>query len=140
MRATAASWQGARTATLSGLVEGGAQLHASWLLLDGMEEFDETLGLYLDGEVQQLRFPAPYHVQAPTRWERRAGVAGAMRVERREAVADSYRAQLDSFYAAVVDGAECRTPPRQAARDVRLLRDAFALGLATTPSALNTLA
>jgi hypothetical protein len=49
-------------------------------------------------------------------------------------VGDAYVAELLHFRDCVVDGAECRTPPEQARRDIELLRDLF-LARATAPTA-----
>jgi predicted dehydrogenase len=131
---TAADWADGEAASFTVGLPGGATWHCAWLLLPGQLEFRETASLYFADGVHQVTFPAPYDVAAPV--EHRVG--GAADAERslvaRELVGDAYVAELLHFRDCVVDGAECRTPPEQARRDIELLRDLF-LARATAPTA-----
>jgi predicted dehydrogenase len=124
----AAHWQGAEAASISLSLKGGARWNSAWLLLEGMDEFRETVTLYLDDAVHTLCFGAPYQFDLATTYEIATGGNGQRR-ERFAAIRNVYRAELEHFHDCVVNSTPCRTPPEQAARDISVLRDAFAISL-----------
>jgi hypothetical protein len=92
---------------------------ATWMLLPGARAFHEELRLFAADGVRCLAFPAPYDASAPARLEVDGG-------ERRfEPAARSYASQLAHFHQCVTEGADCRTPAVQGARDVALLTDLY---------------
>ena len=66
-----------------------------------------------------------YHAAAPT----------VLRIDAEptrtwSAAADSYARELEHFHACVTRGAECRTPPEQAIRDIALLTELYRAAIA----------
>ncbi len=97
-------WAGGDAASFTAALPGGGLWQCAWLLLRDQMEFRERATLYFAEAVHELDLGAPY-VHA----------------------GDSYIAELRHFHACVVDGATCRTPAEQGARDVELLRDLYRL-------------
>ena len=123
----AAHWADGDAASFTARLPGGAVWHCAWLLLRGLMDFREHASLYFADAVHELEFPAPYWPDAP-RTHRVTGVRdGEHAVAVTEHVGDSYVAELRHFHACIVDGAECRTPPEQALRDIELLRELYRL-------------
>lgn len=110
---------------------GGARWTMAWALVEEAGAFSERIELLTHDGLRTLRFPAPYLRAAPVEYTRaRAAGATGVRTSGIAAIADPYERQLRHFHACVTDGAACRTPPAQAARDLALLGELFALGLA----------
>lgn len=112
-------------------VADGVRWNCTWLLLDGLEEFQETVSLYFEDAIHTLRFPSPYLGAAPTRYEQVGGQDGTTVRHRRERLHESYMSELEHFHDCIVAGVACRTPPEQARQDLALLRDLF---LAASPA------
>jgi predicted dehydrogenase len=128
---SAGDWGDGSGANISLRLPGGAGWHTAWLLLRGLEEFSETASFYFDGEIHRLRFPAPYHVQAPVLHEVVDAQDGQSRLRRRALMGDAYVAELAHFHDCVTTGAVCRTPPAQGRADIATLRDLFVVGRRT---------
>jgi predicted dehydrogenase len=129
----AAEWAAGDAASFTARLPGGATWHCAWLLLRGLMDFRERVGLYFADSVHELELPAPYW-PAAERVHRVTGVReGEHAVARSEHAGDAYLAELRHFHACVVDGIPCRTPPEQALRDIELLRDLYVL----TPSLIE---
>jgi predicted dehydrogenase len=124
----AADWAQGSGASVLQRLPNGAAWHTAWLLLRGLEEFCETVSFSFEGAIHRLRFPAPYHVQAPVVHEVVDAEDGQPRLRRRALVGDSYVAELEHFYDCVVEGVACRTPPEQGRDDIAALRDLFVAG------------
>ena len=117
----AAEWAAGGAASFSALLPGGVRWRGAWLLLDGQDEFRERATFYFTDGVYELELPVPYWPQA----ERRLRVARGDAVFTETFSGDTYVAELRHFADCIEHGAECRTPPQQAARDIELLRDLF---------------
>lgn len=118
-------WADGMAASLTYRLPAGGTWNCTWLLLDGLEDFDETANLYFGDQIHRIRFGVPYMRERPTVHEV-LGAEGGAEVTRREAhVRDSFAAELEHFHACIVHGEECRTPPEQARLDLVALRDAF---------------
>jgi predicted dehydrogenase len=127
--AAAAHWADGRAATVAWKLPDGGRWNCTWMLLEGLEEFRESVAFYSDDAVHSLTFPAPYLRQAPTRLESIHGRDGATERDVEEALHDSYVAELEHFHDCIVGGVPCGTPPEQARVDIEALQQAFALTL-----------
>ena len=123
----AAHWADGDAASFTARLPGGATWHSAFVMLHGLMDFRERAGLYFADAVHELEFPAPYWPEAP-RVHRVTGVRdGEHAIAVTEHAGSSYVAELRHFHACVVDGAQCRTPPEQALRDIELLRELYRL-------------
>jgi hypothetical protein len=104
---------------------GGARWTAAWMLLPGGGPFREELRIYAEDGVRTLTFPAPYLGAAPAELR-----VDGERAEAWAPPADSYARELAHFHACITDGAACRTPAVQGARDVALLTDLYRAAVA----------
>jgi predicted dehydrogenase len=120
------AWANGEAASATLELAGGGLWHCTWLLLRAQERFREQVGFYLVDGVHELEFPVPYDVAAPVRHR----ISGA----ESKIVADPYVVELEHFYDCIAAGEPCLTPPRQAARDLAILRDLFLAGRATQPA------
>jgi predicted dehydrogenase len=121
-----AAWADGQAASTTARLPGGGLWHCTWLLLPGLTEFRERVGVYFAGAVHELTFPAPYLVGAPVRHAViDTDARGEHREQISELVSDPYAAELEHFHACVTGEATCQTPPEQAARDLATLRDLF---------------
>jgi predicted dehydrogenase len=121
----------AELASGSVALPGGARWTMAWALVEEAGAFSERIELLTRDGLRTMRFPAPYLRAAPVEYTHaRAAGATGVRTSGTAAVADPYERQLRHFHACVTAGATCRTPPAQAARDLALLGELFALGLA----------
>jgi predicted dehydrogenase len=120
-----AVWADGDAAAASLRLPGGAIWRTSWMLLRGLMDFEERASVYLDGAIHELRFPVPYHTDAPVEHSVTTGEDGAHAVRQESFVDDPYVAELEHFHACVTAGADCRTPAAQARRDLAVLRDLF---------------
>jgi GFO/IDH/MocA oxidoreductase family protein len=96
-----------------------ARWTATWMLLPGAGPFREELRLFAADGVRTLTFAAPYD-PAPAWLDSRCFGPGA----------DSYARQLVHFHDCVTNGATCRTPATQGARDVTLLTELYQAAIA----------
>jgi predicted dehydrogenase len=120
-----AVWADGDAAAASLRLPGGAIWRTSWMLLRGLMRFEERASVYLDGAIHEIRFPVPYHTDAPVEHSVTSGDGGAHSVRRESYVDDPYVAELEHFHACVTAGETCRTPPEQGRRDLAVLRDMF---------------
>lgn len=102
-----------------------ARWTAAWMLLPEAGRFREDIRVFAADGVRALSFGAPYHGSAPTRLR----LEGACSREWAPA-ANSYARQLEHFHACVAQGATCRTPAEQGARDVALLTALYGMAVA----------
>ena len=123
----AAYWADGDAASFTARLPGGAIWHSAFLLLRGLMDFRERASLYFTDAVHELELPVPYW-PAAERVHRVTGVRdGSPAVTVDAHAGDAYVAELRHFHACIVDGAECRTPPEQALRDIELLRELYRL-------------
>ena len=120
-----ACWADGTAATATLRVPGGAHWHCSWLLLGGLVEFRERVGLYFADAVHELEFPAPYDFDAPVEHSIVDAPSGAARARVERLANHAYVAELEHFHDCVTGGVACRTPAEQAAKDLAVLRDVF---------------
>ncbi len=120
-----ATWAGADAASATLRLPGGGQWHTTWLMLRGLEDFEERARVYFDDAIHELTFDVPYHVQKPVRHAITTGAAGGARRQVDLLVGDPYRVELERFHAAITSGAENLTPPGQSVADLRVLRDLY---------------
>jgi predicted dehydrogenase len=125
----AAADPGGRVATAAIALPEGGRCTFAWLRLDGLGDFQERVEVLGPGGVRTLEFPAPYLRGAPTRYGWIRGGGGGWTGVASGSWQEPYVRQLVAFHAAVTEGEPCRTPPDQAARDVTLLAELFALAL-----------
>lgn len=118
-------WANGMAAAAAYRLPNGGIWNCSWLLLDGLEEFDERARFFFGDQIHGIRFGVPYLRERATTHESISADAGAERLQRTEHVSDHYAEQLEGFHACVTTGAECQTPPEQARLDMCALRDAF---------------
>jgi predicted dehydrogenase len=119
-------WADGKAASVCYRLPNGTRWRSVWILLEGMEHFEELASLYFRDSIHRLRFPAPYLREHPTTHEvRSTGGAGVDRLTQGAKIGDSYRASLEHFHDCIHGRAECRTPPEQARLDLIALRDAF---------------
>lgn len=121
----AATWADGDAAAIELGLPGGARWRSSWMLLRGLSDFEEQARVYLDDAIHELTLPVPYHVDAPVVHRVLGTKDGASAARERSFVDDPYAAELKRFHECVTAGAECPTPPEQAARDIAVLRDLF---------------
>jgi predicted dehydrogenase len=123
----AAHWADGDAASFTARLSGGTTWHSAFLMLRGLMDFRERASLYFADAVHELQFPAPYWPEAPRVHRVTAVRDGEHAVAVTEHVGDSYVAELRHFHACIADGAECRTPPEQALRDIELLQELYRL-------------
>jgi predicted dehydrogenase len=121
----AASWADGDAASFTARLAGGVTWHSAFLMLRGLMDFRERASLYFDDSVHELEFPSPYWPDAPRVHRVTAVRDGQHAVSVDEHAGDAYVAELRHFHACVVDGVRCRTPPEQALRDIKLLREVY---------------
>lgn len=120
-----AVWADGNAASASLQLPGGAIWRTSWMLLPGLMNFEERVGVYFDDAIHELTFPAPYHGEAPITHRVTLGTGGAHEVRRRSFVEDPFALELEHFHDCITSGATCRTPAEQGRRDLVVLRDLF---------------
>lgn len=120
-----AAWAGGDAASATLRLAGGGQWHTTWLMLRGLEDFEERARIFFDGAIHELAFDVPYHVQKPVRHAVTTGAAGGGRRQVELLMSDPYRVELERFHACVTSGAENLTPPEQSVVDLRTLRDLY---------------
>jgi hypothetical protein len=109
----------------------GARWTMAWALVEAAGAFSERIDLLARDGLRTLYFPAPYLRRAPVEYTHaRVAGTGGVRSTRSAALADCYERQLLHFHACVTGGTRCRTPPAQAAADLALVGELFALHLA----------
>jgi GFO/IDH/MocA oxidoreductase family protein len=118
-------WAAGKAANTFMHLSNGASWHSAWLLLEGLEEFRETVSFYFDDVVHELQFSAPYLVEHATVHRIVSADRSRHTSEIRQRIADSYLAQLEHFHSCIVDRSVCRNPPEDAALDIEVLRDLF---------------
>lgn len=123
-----AHWADGRGASATYSLPGGARWRSVWLMLEGLERFEEVASFYFEDRIHRLRFDAPYLREQPTEHEIVSRVGGADLVRRRAKIGDHYRAGFEHFHACIRAGEETLTPPEQARLDLVALRDAFLAG------------
>jgi len=125
---SSAAWADGKAASAELRLANGARWRTSWLLLPGLERFEERVRLSFRDQLHTLTFPVPYHETAPTVLEVLTTAEGAPVDARSSQVSDSYVAELAAFVAAVRgDAGAGRTPALQSVRDLVVLRDLFRL-------------
>jgi predicted dehydrogenase len=127
---SAGHWADGRAASVAWRLPDGGRWNCTWLLLEGLEEFRESVSFYAPGAVHRLTFPAPYLRQAPTVLETIAGRDGATTRSVQHALHESYMAELEHFHDCIAAGAPCETPAEQARADIKALERAFAVAVA----------
>jgi predicted dehydrogenase len=120
-----AAWADGDAATATLRLPGGSRWHCSWLLLRGIMDYRECVSLYFDDGVHELTFPVPYHASAPAVHTVVDAADGSHRRRRENLADDAYIAELEHFHDCVTRGVACRTPPRQAVKDLVVLRELF---------------
>lgn len=120
-----AHWLDGKAASVSYELPGGARWRSVWMLLEGLERFEEVASFHFGDAIHRLRFPAPYLREHPASHEVLAGADGADAFARSARIGDPYRAAFEHFAACIHEGVEPRTPPEQARLDLVALRDAF---------------
>ena len=105
--------------------DGGAAWQCAWVLLEGLEEFRETVSFHFRDAIHRLTFSSPYLREHATVHEVIGAADGAEQARRSARILDNYRAELEHFHDCIVAGETCRTPPAQALIDLLALRDAF---------------
>jgi predicted dehydrogenase len=116
-----AAWAGGDAASVSLALPGGVVWRSSWLLLRGLNDFEERVRLFFDDAIHELEFSVPYHVDAPAHHR----ITDGRETRARAFVDDPYRAELEHFHACITAGEPCRTPPEQAREDIAVLRELF---------------
>jgi predicted dehydrogenase len=121
----AAHWAHGDGASVMVDLPNGAAWNCTWIQLPSLEAFREHAAFYFTGSIHEINFPAPYDLSGPVR----RSITSAEDGHRVEIVQESrgggFLNELRHFHACITEGARCRTPPEQAARDLDLLRDAF---------------
>jgi predicted dehydrogenase len=126
--ASSAHWSAGRAANVTYRLadgDGGAAWQCAWVMLEGLEEFRETVSFHFRDGIHRLTFSSPYLREHATVHEVLGAADGAECATRGARIFDSYRAELEHFHDCIAGGAECRTPPEQARLDLVALRDAF---------------
>jgi predicted dehydrogenase len=118
-------WAEGKGAAAAFRLPNGAVWNASWILLEGLESYQEDLALYFENQIHRLRFDAPYLRERPTVHSLVDARGGAEGDRRTDYVSDSYRVQLEHFHDCIVEGVECLSTPEQGRLDIVALRDAF---------------
>ena len=121
-----AAWavRGAVATAVLGL-PGDVRWTLAWMLIPGLEDFEQKLTVYARDAVRSLLFPAPYLLQSPTVYARSTGTAGGNVTRTSRSWSEAYRRQLEHFHACVTEGETCRTPAGQGRDDVALLAEIF---------------
>jgi predicted dehydrogenase len=120
-----AHWADGKAASVSFRLPNGASWRSVWMLLEGLERFEEIAAFYFGDQIHRLKFSAPYLREHPTVHEIVAAAAGRDSLTRSARVIDAFRSGLEHFHDCIVTGRECLTPPEQARLDLVALRDAF---------------
>jgi predicted dehydrogenase len=121
----AAWWNGGRAVTGALRLANGARWDNAWIQLLDTFEYRETITLYFADSVRSLLFPSPWQKQRPTVYRRAERHDGTNRAIETESYEEAFSRELDAFHACIADGAECRTPPEQARRDIEVLTAMF---------------
>jgi predicted dehydrogenase len=124
---SAGHWADGRAASVAWRLPAGGRWHCTWLLLEGLDEFRESVSFYAPDAVHRLTFPAPYLRQASTVLETIGARAGTTVRSVERALHESYMAELEHFHDCIVAGVPCETPPEQARVDIEALQRAFPL-------------
>lgn len=124
---SSAAWADGNAASATLRLGNGAEWRTSWMLLPGLERFDERASFYFDDAIHELQFPVPYHWQAPTLRKTLTTVDGRPVDSVESFVGDSYVSELDAFLAAIDTDSAVLTPPGQSVGDLEILRDLFLL-------------
>ena len=124
---SSAAWADGNAASATLRLSNGAEWRTSWMLLPGLERFEERASFYFDDAIHELQFAVPYHSQAPTLLKTLTTMNGRPVETVDSFVSDSYVAELDAFLAAIDSGAAVLTPPEQSVGDIEILRDLFLL-------------
>jgi predicted dehydrogenase len=119
------TWAGGEAAAATLQLRNGAHWRCSWLLLEGVMDFRERVSLYFADGVHELQFPAPYAFDAPVTHAVIDAPCGSHRARTEQLVNHAYVAELEHFHDCVAAGTACRTPARQATKDITVLRDLF---------------
>jgi predicted dehydrogenase len=131
--ASSAHWAGSRAATASFQLPNGGAWNNSWLLLEGLEDFEEDARFFFGDQIHGIRFGVPYLRERPTVHEQITAADGTERLQRTSHFRDHYEVELESFHSAVTAAAPCRTPPEQARVDLVALREAFLIRRSQEP-------
>lgn len=123
---SAGHWADGRAASVAWKLPSGGRWHCTWLLLEELEEFRESVSFYAADAIHRLTFPAPYLRQAPTVLESTAARDGATTTSLETSLSESYVAELEHFHECITRGVACETPPEQARVDIEALQRAFA--------------
>lgn len=126
-------WDGASGASATLELSNQAQWHSTFMYLDGLTDFRESVTFYFRDAIHSLTFPAPYHQQVPTRYQVLRAEDQVPVEETVQPHQESYVAELLHFHDCVVSGSDCRTPPEQARRDIELLTRMFEAALEHQP-------
>ena len=124
---SAGHWAEGRAASVGWQLPSGGRWNCTWLLLEGLEEFRESVSFYAADAIHRLTFPAPYLRQAPTLLESTGARAGATTRSAEASLSESYVAELEHFHDCIALGVACETPPEQACVDIEALQRAFGL-------------
>lgn len=103
---------------------GDVQCVVAWVdLQDGIARYEMEFALYAADRRATLAFPSPFLRNAPTRLVLEGGETGTARSWETVETAsyeESFKRELEHFYACIVDGREPRTSGRDGLRDVAL--------------------
>jgi predicted dehydrogenase len=121
----AAWWNEGRAVTGALRLANGARWDNAWIQLLDTFEYRESITLYFADSVRTLLFPSPWQKQRPTLYRRSERGDGVNRAVETESYEEAFSRELDGFHACVAEGAECRTPPEQARRDIEVLTAMF---------------
>lgn len=124
---SSSAWADGDAASATLQLGNGAQWRTSWMLLPGLERFDERVSVYFADSIHELNFPVPYHGQSPT-VRHVLSTDDGRPVDTAESFVDnSYVAELAAFVTAIDTGAPVLTPPGQSVVDLTTLRDLYLL-------------
>lgn len=126
-------WGSTRGASATLELPNEAQWHSTFMYLDGLADFRESVAFYFRDAIYSLEFPAPYLGQVPTLYEFQRADGHVPVAETRRPHQESYVAELLHFHECVVNNSNCRTPPAQARRDIDLLTQMFHAALNSQP-------
>ena len=130
---SAGHWADGHAASVAWQLPSGGRWNCTWLLLEGLEEFRESVSFYAADAIHRLTFPAPYLRQAPTLLESTVRARRRDDEVRRGALSESFVAELEHFHDCIALGVACETPPEQARVDIEALQRAFGLAADEQP-------